>query len=502
MNRELVFPRRDVASARRAAVAATAVATVVVATVAAALLAGCVAGPNFSAPSTPVATRYTNAPLSHVGDTLASDTAIDNTEAAQAPWWAIFNSAPLDATIRDALTHNHDLAAARARLASAQELSGATQSLRFPRIDLDSSAGRQKYGAAFLGPTQEPAFTFYSIGADASYAFDFAGGIRRTVEQQQALVESRQYERDAATLAVSGQVALQALGVAAARAEVDSLNAVLEDDRRNVQLVQDAFGAGSATRVDVLNAQSQLANDTTLLPPLQRELSNAEHALAVLIGRTPDTWSTPDFSLTQLALPPRLPLTVPSELAHRRPDIMAAEAQLHAATAAVGIAAANRYPQLTLSASASLQSTLFGDLLEAQSGAGGLTGKLTAPLFNHGALRAREQAARDDMQAALASYQQIVLQAFAQVADALEDLDQDAQLLQAEQSAVATSNDNLQLTRASYAAGNTGVLQVLEAERQNQQARLGLVRSQAQQTRDGVQLLLALGGRLPSEAGH
>jgi NodT family efflux transporter outer membrane factor (OMF) lipoprotein len=464
---------------------------------AALLLTGCVAGPNFTRPATPSDASFTNTPLTRVADV----TAIEGQNAdLSAPWWAVFGSSPLDTVIRDALEHNHDLAAARARLASAQELTGVAEAGLFPRVDLDNSAGRQKYGAAFLGPTKEPAFTFYSVGADASYAFDFAGGVRRTVEQQQALTESRQYERDAAALAISGQVALQALGVATARAELDSLSAVLEDDQRNVQLVQDAFAAGSASRVDVLNAQSQLANDTTLLPPLRRQLSGAEHALAVLVGRTPAQWSTPDFSLSQLALRTRLPLTVPSELAHRRPDILAAEAQLHAATAAVGIAAANLYPQLSLSASASLQSTVLGNLFDANSGAGGLTAKLTAPLFNHGALRARERAARDDMQVSLASYQQIVLQAFAQVADALDELDQDAELVQAEQSAAATSNDNLELTRASYTAGNTGVLQVLEAERQNQQARLGLVRAQAQQTRDAVQLLLALGGRLPTEA--
>jgi NodT family efflux transporter outer membrane factor (OMF) lipoprotein len=463
---------------------------------AAMLLMGCVAGPDFTRPATPTDERYTNAPLDHLPQNAASGAAVAQDTS---PWWGVFNSSPLDATIREALDRNHDLDAVRARLAAAQELAAAADAARFPRVDLDNSAGRQKYGAAFLGPTREPAFTFYSIGADAGYAFDFADGVRRSVEQQRALVESRQHERDAAALAISGQVALQALAIAAAHAELDSQNAVLDEDRRNVQLVQDAFAAGSANRVDVLNARSQLANDTTLLPPLRRELSGAEHALAVLAGRTPAQWVGPDFSLSQLSLPARLPMTVPSELAHRRPDILAAEAQLHAATAAVGIAAADLYPQLSLSASASLQSTALGHLFDATSGAGGLTAKLTAPLFNHGALRARERAARDEMQASVASYEQVVLQAFAQVADALEDLDQDAELVQAEQSAAATSNDNLQLTRASYGAGNTGVLQVLEAERQNQQARLGLVRAQAQQTRDTIQLLLALGGALPDD---
>jgi NodT family efflux transporter outer membrane factor (OMF) lipoprotein len=218
----------------------------------------------------------------------------------------------------------------------------------------------------------------------------------------------------------------------------------------------------------------------------------------VLVGRAPGDWSAPEFDLDEFAIPTQLPGILPSELAHRRPDIMAAEAQLHAATAAVGIAAGNLYPQISLAGTAGLQATALHALFDASSNAGGLTGSLTAPLFDHGALRSRERAAVDAMHASLASYEQVVLRSFAQVADALESLDHDAELLQTEQSAVAISSENLALTRESYSAGNTGVLQVLDAQRQSQQARLGLVRAQSQRYQDTVQLLLALGGRLPS----
>ncbi|HEY6452538.1 MAG TPA: efflux transporter outer membrane subunit [Steroidobacteraceae bacterium] len=457
------------------------------------VLCGCVAGPDFVPPAQHASERYTAAPLPHVE--LATQSA---PATSSSPWWAALNDPRLDATIREALEHNRDLAAARATLGQMQQLAAASEGARYPQVDLDASTGRQKYGAAFLGPERLPPFTFFSVGASVSYMFDFAGGVRRTVERQRALADYQQHEADAAALSLSGNVALQAIAAASARAQIDSLEALLQDDRTDLKLVQDAFAAGSANRVDVLNAQSQLANDQTLLPPLRRALSSADDALAVLAGHAPAEWSAPDFTLDEFTMPAQLPRTLPAELAHHRPDILASEAQLHAATAAVGIAAANLYPQINLTATAGLQATALHALFDAGSAAGGLTGGLTQPLFNHGTLRARARAADDAMHAALASYEQVVLHSFGQVADALQALDQDAELRASEQSAVSISSENLALTRESYTAGNTGVLQVLEAQRQSQQARLGLVRAQAQRYQDTVQLLLALGGRVPA----
>ena len=469
-------------------------ATVLSGAVLAAGLAGCVAGPDFAAPPAPASARYTADPLPNLA---AGDTMLDPALAPPERWWALLDSPRLDSTIREALAANRSLDAARSTLAEAQALSDASTAGRFPHVDLDASAGRQKYGAAFLGPERLPPFTYYSIGPAVSYTFDFAGGVRRTIEQQRALSEYRQHELDAAALSVSGNVAMQALAAASARAQIENLEALLEDDRADLKLVQDSFADGAATRVDVLNARSQLANDETLLPPLRRQLSIATHALALLAGRTPSEWAAPDFRLDEFKLPPRLPLTVPSELVHRRPDILAAEAQLHAATAAVGVASANLYPQVSLTATGSIQANALHALFDASSAAGGVAGSLTAPLFDHGALRDRQRAALDAMHGSLANYEQVVLSSFDQVADALEALDHDQELLASEQSAVATAADNLALTRESYSAGNSGVLQVLEAQRQNQQARLGLVSAQSQRLQDTVQLLLALGGRTP-----
>jgi NodT family efflux transporter outer membrane factor (OMF) lipoprotein len=458
----------------------------------AALLAGCVAGPDFVAPRDASPDGFTSVPLTHL------EVAAADASTAEAPaWWLPLCSPRLNQTIRLALEHNRDLAAARATLAQVQELAGASEGARYPQVDLQSSAGRQKYGAAFLGPETLPPFNFYSVGFGVSYLFDFAGGVRRTIEQQRALADYQRHEVEAAALSVSGNVVLQALAAASARARIESVEALLADDSKNLKLVQDAFESGGASRVDVLNAQSQFANDQTLLPPLRRDLSTAEHGLALLVGHAPAEWSAPQFTLADFTLPGQLPATLPAELAHRRPDIQAAEAQLHAATAAVGIAAANLYPQIGLTASASLQSTTLHSLFDYSSTAAGLTGSLTQPLFDHGALRARERAARDAMHAALDTYEQVVLNSFGQVADVLEALDQDSELIASEQSAVTISTDNLDLTRQSYEAGNTGVLQILDAQRQSEQARLGLIRAEAQRLQDSIELRLALGGRVP-----
>ena len=177
---------------------------------------------------------------------------------------------------------------------------------------------------------------FIRSAFSVSYMFDFAGGVRRTVERQDALAAYQAHEVDAAALSVSGNVAQQALAIAAAQAQIESLEAVLADDQSDLKLVQDAFESGSASRVDVLNAQSQSANDQTLLLLLRRELSNAQHALAVLLGRSPAGWSAPEFKLDEFVLPQQLPDALPSELAHRRPGhVWQPMAQLHAATAAV-----------------------------------------------------------------------------------------------------------------------------------------------------------------------
>jgi NodT family efflux transporter outer membrane factor (OMF) lipoprotein len=451
-------------------------------------LTACVAGPDFVAPKPPEAERYTAEQLPDIE--LATATPAQE-------WWTVFHSPKLDETVRTAIAGNRDLRVAQATLVQAREIYGASRGARLPEAELEAMNVRNKLGAAFLGGFQLPPFTAYSVGANVSYLLDYTGGVRRSIEQQLAFAEAREHEAIAAHLSLTGNVVLQALAIASARARIRAAEGILEEDSRNVELVRRALEEGSVARVDLLTAQSQLAQDQTLLPPLRQELSAARHALAVLVGQVPGNWSPPDFDLQDFVPPSPLPASVPSELARRRPDIRASEAQLHAATAAVGVATANLYPQIRLTGSMSQQALEAGDVFDESAFAFGLAGNLTAPLFNGGRLRAERRASEAARQAAFASYEQTVLTAFGQVADVLAALEHDAQQIAAQQQALDVAENNLTLTRESYSAGNVGVLQILDAERAVQRARIGVAGAQAQRLQDSAELIVALGGGSP-----
>jgi NodT family efflux transporter outer membrane factor (OMF) lipoprotein len=297
--------------------------------------------------------------------------------------------------------------------------------------------------------------------------------------------------------------------IASVRAQIATVETILAQDRDNLRLVQSAFDNGSVAREDVVTAQSQIANDMTLLPPLRQELAMGRHALSVVLGRAPASELPDDVDLTQITLPLQVPVSLPSELAHRRPDILAAEARLHAATSAVGVAQSNLYPKIQLTATVGQESLKADQIFNSASNAWSIIGGLTAPIFDGGTLRAEKRAAVDAMRASAATYEQTVLVAFAQVADLLEGLDHDAEQLDAQDHAQQAAQSSLDLARISYKEGNAGVLLVLDAERSYQQARLGYVRAVAQRYLDTVQLFLALGGtspgdtaQLPSEPGN
>jgi NodT family efflux transporter outer membrane factor (OMF) lipoprotein len=465
--------------------------------VAAALLSSCRAGPDFKRPESPHVERYTSQQL-QLESAAGSDQQVALGENLKSDWWRLFQSDALDQVVKRALETNRSLAVANATLAQARELANAQSGALYPQLSATAGIGAQKYGAQFLGTfTPPPPFTYYAIGATVNYALDYTGGVRRSVEQQYAFAEYQRQQLNAAYLMVTGNAVMQSLRIAMLQNEITTVEAILDEDRQNLKLVQVALQAGSVSRVDAVSAESQLASDATLLPPLRQELGVARHALALVMGQLPADAMPPDLDLSKVTLPHDLPVSLPSELVHRRPDILATEAQLHAATAAVGVADSNLYPQISLSASTGLQSTVLGHLFDGSGFAYGVAGSLVAPVFDGGKLRAEKRAAVDALRASAASYQQTVLAAFGQVADSLEALEHDAEQLDAEAHAQDAARENVDLTRKSYNEGNVGVLQVLDAERLYQNARLGYVRAQALRYIDTVQLFLAIGGAGP-----
>jgi NodT family efflux transporter outer membrane factor (OMF) lipoprotein len=467
--------------------------------VVAAALAACTVGPDFQRPDPPKADHYIAPQATADSNTAARQELLLGTSPAT-QWWRFFQSDALDSIVERALASNRRLTAEQWTLEQRQELANARAGGRWPQVDGTAGIGRQKYGAQFLGPLPKPPpFTYFSVGATVSYSLDYNGKLTRSIEQQRALSEYQQRQVEAAQLSVTGNAVNQALEIASLRAQIATVEALLDRDRENLHLVQVAFDAGSVSRLDVVSAQSQLASDTTALSPLRQQLAQARHALALNLGTVPSDPSLPELDLAQLTLPAQLPVSLPSELARRRPDVLAAEAQLHAATAAVGVATANLYPRIDLTGTIGQQSITTDALFDQESSVWSITSGLVAPIFDGGKLRAEKRAAVDAMRSTAANYEQTVLEAFSQVADSLEALDNGAEQLRAQASAEATARETVTMTRQSYNEGNVGVLQVLDAERRYQQARLGYVRAQAQRYIDTAQLMLALGGSGPGE---
>ena len=268
-------------------------------------LYACTLGPDFVRPEIPAAATY-----AAEGDaTSPSDQHVSLGERIEGDWWAGFRSSALDNVIRQAIADNQDIASAKARVAEAQEAVNAAEGALLPQVSLGATAGRQKYGASLFGSADFtiPPFTYYTVGPSVSFPLDLFGGQKRTVEGVAAYTEYRRNELDAAYLSLTANVAAQALALAATRAQITVLQGIVEDDAQNVHLVERALGIGSATRTQLLAAESQLATDRTLLPDLEQQQSTARHALAILVGKAPADWAPPDFALDDFTLPVEIP---------------------------------------------------------------------------------------------------------------------------------------------------------------------------------------------------
>jgi NodT family efflux transporter outer membrane factor (OMF) lipoprotein len=470
---------------------------------AALLLAGCAVGPDFVRPTPPKAQAYTATamPAALTPGFGEANQRLATGQTITADWWRLFHSPPLDAVLTEAIAGNQNLAAADATLAQAREAVNQARAAFYPQVDFalsarreqTTSAGRSTSGHSSHGGSTEIS-DLYSLGPSVSYSPDVFGLTRRQVEQQQALAQSQAYQLAAAYLTLTGNAVSQAINIASARLQIKATEDIINDDQQNLNLVQAKFRAGKAARNDVLVAESQLANDRTLLPPLRQQLSVAEHALAVLTGKSPAQSGAMEFELAGFTLPAELPVSLPSQLVRQRPDILAAEANLHAASAAVGVATAQLYPTITLSASFGFEANDLGNLFQGSSEIWSLVSGLTAPIFHGGALRAQQRGALDALRASLATYQQTVLTAFGQVADTLRALANDADLVGAGRHALDVANASLALQRLSYTAGKSDLIQLLDSQRLYQQARLGFARDQAQRFQDTAQLFVAMGG--------
>ena len=460
----------------------------------AAALSACVVGPNFHRPDAPGAAGY-----AMTGDQAAPKDVTLGAPAA-GPWWTVFGSAQLDRTMQQALAGNPTLTAANANLAQARAAVSAARGGLFPEIDANAGVQRERLNfssfgfssiSGFPGLSNNPEFSLYSVGATASYALPTSGGTKRTIESAAARAEALQRQGDAATLTLTGQVATQAATIAAIRAEIETAEAILVDDRNNLDLARKAEQVGGQAQGQRVSAQSQLATDEALLPPLRQDLAAARHALALLVGKAPADWTAPDFDLANLKAPGGIPVSLPSDLVRRRPDILAAEAQLHAATADIGVATAKLYPSLNLTASLTQSALTPGQVFTFPGTAYTLGAGLTQPIFDGGRLRAERKETIAARQVALATYEMTVLRAFGQVADLLQALAHDDEAIAAQTRAANSAAASLKLARSGYSEGGLSLLPVIDAERTYNMARRQLISAEAQRYLDTIQLFIA-----------
>ncbi|CAN5350133.1 AdeC/AdeK/OprM family multidrug efflux complex outer membrane factor [soil metagenome] len=466
---------------------------------ASAALAGCTVGPDFQRPTPPNPENYRDA-AEWQGPSANTPRATLGA-GPQTRWWRTFGSAELDALVDRAMLHNQTLAASDATLAAVAHDARAIAGKRLPQVDINARIEREQanlatfgFSAQSLGLAGNPEFNLYSVGGGISYDLDLFGGVRRQVEQARAKTESQQRRTEAVHLTVAGQVVNQVLSIAGIRAQISTAETLLREDQRNLDLTQKRRQAGEGTLVEVLAAQSQYAADQADIPQLYQQLGEARHLLAVLVGVSPTDLGATDFDLNRLTLTSDIPVTLPSELVHKRPDILQTEADLHAATAEIGVATARMYPDISLGATLSQAGSAIGDLVTNSFRGYDLFGGLTAPIFHGGTLKAQRAAAISRAQAAAATYQQTVLEAFQQVADLLSALQNDTQSVATQTQSVSVAQRSLQLSRRSFQVGNSGILQVLDSERLYQRATSNLVLARSRQYLNVARLYVATAG--------
>jgi NodT family efflux transporter outer membrane factor (OMF) lipoprotein len=454
--------------------------------------AGCTVGPDFKHPQTSDSAAYAkSAPR-----TDSATTTTYGLDVAD-EWYQLFHSEALNAQVHAALAANPDLEAARHGLLAAQQELRAVSGSALPQIDASGQIGRSHVnGSFFLGPVDALNATGnrFALGPSLAYNLDPFGGVRRQIESQRAATASTRDQVLNTYVTLVDQVVVTLFDYAATQAQIDVTQELVKDLRSQFELTQTLEQAGKGIRSDTLQAQTQLENVAATLPSLEQQRDAYRNALAQLNGQTPDEYVAPDLSLRDFVMPQQVPLSVPSVLVRHRPDILAAEDNLHEASARIGVAEAARLPSLTIAAQYSQQTTFANEFFKRAGGVWSVGPNLAAPLFHGGTLKAREKQAQEQYLQAAATYRSTVITSFVEVANSLRALEHDADSYQAHNRALDAARANRDLSAAQFKAGRYTELQVLTVQQQYQNAALSQVQADAQRFTDIAALFRALGG--------
>jgi NodT family efflux transporter outer membrane factor (OMF) lipoprotein len=459
------------------------------------LLSACAVGPDFKPPPPPPVRGYT--PEAYPAPAAAGGAAQKFELGRDIPgqWWVIFHSKQLDGLIDQALQSNPTLQGAQAALWQAKENLYAQKGKLFPIVAANGSGTREQFSPAEFGSPGSPnIFNLLQATVNVSYAPDVFGGQRRQVEASAAAADYQRFELEATYLTLTANVVTAAIAEASLRGQIAATRDVIKTETDQLAVVRAQFNVGATTRTDVLTQESELATTQATLPPLEKQLDQEHHVLLALTGRFPDERRSDHLTLAALRLPTRLPLSLPSQLVEQRPDVRAAQAQLHEASAQIGVATAAMLPQFTLTGDYGTAGLTAASLFSPSTLIWIAAAAGTQPLFNGFALLHQERAAEAAYDTAEAQYRATVLAAFQNVADALRALQFDAATLKADNAALRAASATLDLARGQYRLGAIAYVTLLNSERSYAQARLAVVQAQAARFADTAALFQALGG--------
>jgi len=462
------------------------------------VLAGCAVGPDFKTPAAPTESGYLKDTLpAQVGSADAGGAqSLSTDQDIPAQWWTLFHSKPLADLVEESLKHNPNIDVARAALRQANEATRSQVGAYFPTVTGSFNPTKQQTPAVLSSAVNSGAYIYalHTAQLNISYTPDVFGLNRRTVESLDAQAESQRFQLEAAKLSLASNVVVAAIQEASLRAQIDSTHRLIELQRNVLDSYKRQVALGQENEIDVLTQEAQLAQNEAALPPLEKQLAQQRDLLTALAGRLSAEEIEATFSLDSLQLPADLPVSLPSKLVAQRPDIRAAEAELHSASAEVGVAVANRLPNLQITGSYGTAAATIGTLFTPGSGLWTIAGDLTAPIFDAGTLKHRQRAAEAAYDQAEAQYRATVVTAFQNVADSLHAIVSDAEALRTAQNAERAAKHSLDIAQKQLLLGDVGSLVVINAEQTWLQARLNTINAQANRLSDSAALLQALGG--------
>ncbi|HEY1721849.1 MAG TPA: efflux transporter outer membrane subunit [Magnetospirillaceae bacterium] len=469
-----------------------------IATVTLSLLAGCTLGPDFKKPAAPQADGYTAQPLPAKTDSakVAGGNAQEFVRAMDIPgqWWTLFHSDALNTLIEEALRANPSLQAAQASLRQARENLYVGNGALMPVVTASGGITREKEPEALTGFGVSPAFNLYNASVAVSYNVDVFGGEKRQIESLEAQAEFQRFQVESSYLTLTSNVVTAAVSEASLRAQIQATEDIIGSEEEALTVLRNQFNLGGTSRSDVLAQEAAVAQAKATLPLLTSQLTQTQNQLAALAGRLPNQKQSEIFDLASLQLPPQLPVTLPSKLVEQRPDVRAAEEQLHAASAQIGVARAAQFPNFGISAQFGADALQPNEFFGAPAMLASIGGSVTQTLFDGDQLYHKKEAAIAAYDATEATYRSTVLQAFENVANALRALEFDAEALRAQLAAEQSAADSLSISRSQYQNGAITYILLLNAEQQYQTARINLVKAQATRYADTAALFQALGG--------